>query len=133
MFDLCSKLSSFPFELNAKLKYGFQISEQYRAVCVGDDYEYEEKKDGISDNKKDIGVCLTCIVSLDNPKINKKTGFDLKIEEGTCKSYDQLSSGDLVILKSRYAGQYGYVMNGEKSMSLIFWVNGPFDLKNRIF
>ena len=126
LYSICSRLSSFPFELNAKLKYGFQISEQYRAVCTGADNAYENKKEGY-DASKDIGICVTCIMSFDNSSESK--GFELMID-GEKLSLDR---GDLAILKPRYTGNYSLKMKTEKSMALIFWVSGPRDLKNGQF
>ena len=42
-------MSSMPFELNKKLHYGFQISELMRAVSVGEDFDFEKRKEGGKD------------------------------------------------------------------------------------
>lgn len=137
LFTVCSVLSSAPFELNAKLKYGFQISEQYKAVMCGKSYEYSHKRDGVPDPTKDGGVCLTIIVNGDTDPVSQGPTYTLEWQEvgNTGKPATlPVHPGEMVILRSRYAGEYSLHMHKDKKQSLLlYWVNGPFDLHNRVF
>lgn len=137
LFSVCSVLSSAPFELNAKLKFGFQVSEQYKALMCGKSFEYAKKKDGVPDPTKDAGVCLTIIVNADAEPQSQGPTFTFEtFEEGSPNTATQVPvlPGEMLILRSRYAGEYSLNMLKDKKHSLLlYWVNGPFDLHNRVF
>lgn len=126
LFAVAVKLSSIPFELNGKIKYGFQVSEQYRCVVTGSDFEYADKLDGTDYINNDAGICLTVVVGLEQAS-NKAVGVKVA---GSCV---ELGQGDALIIKSRKAGAYSMIMRQQKSFALVFWVYGPYDLNNRLF
>jgi len=39
----------------------------------------------------------------------------------------------VLVVKSRYVGRYSFEMNEQKSVGLVFWVDGPFDYKEKRF
>jgi hypothetical protein len=137
LFSVCSVLSSAPFELNSKLKYGFQISEQYKAVVCGKAFEYSKKRDGVADPTKDAGVCLTIIVNGDTEPQSQGATYTLQSGEygsETSPTEVAVMPGEMLVLRSRYIGEYTLHMHKDKKHSLlIYWVNGPFDLHHRIF
>ena len=112
--------------MNKKLKYGFQISENYRALCVGEEFDYKGKRDGAEDQSKDVGVCLTCVIGLE---WSKSQGVWVEIDGQKIG----IGEGDVLIMKSRIAGEYSVMMDKGKSFALLFWVHGPFDKRDRLF
>lgn len=130
LFAVSSRLSSFPFELNAKLKYGFQVSEAYLAICLGKDFEFGPKTDGSLEAKHDVGVCLTCVMAL-----NSEVKVEIT-EQGSKESKRNvaLRPGTLLLMKSRHIGSYSIkYANSSRTMVFVYHVNGPFDSQNMLF
>lgn len=113
-----------PFELNAKLKYGFQLSESYRAVCLSDDFDYVDKRD--SHEAHDLGICLTVVVSL-TPASEGQVKAEV---DGTTIDLEQ---GDALVMKSRSVKSYGLRKHGKKTIAIVYWVNGPKDTREGKF
>lgn len=121
-------MSALPFELNAKIKYGFQVSESYRAVVLSDECDYMDKVD--CSEVKDVGMCITCILSL-TPGSEGKVTVSLKSDEGSDTIH--LDQGDIFVMKSRHINSYSVSKPGKKTVALLYWVSGPKDIKNRLF
>ena len=73
-------------------------------------------------------MCFTCFVSLDDSE-STQWGYKVELDSQT----HAMRAGDVLVLKSRHAGPYSFAMNEKKSLGLVFWVNGPFDLKEKRF
>lgn len=111
------------------MSYGFQISETFRLVCTGKEFEFSFRKDGdFSSQDENLRVCLTGFVALDN-YVEGVKGFKLKLEGG---EFYESKRGSLVLLKSRFVG-YELEYQGEKSFAIQYWVNGPKDTKQKRF
>lgn len=50
--EVTKKLSSFPFELNAKTSYGFMISEGMKFICLGPGETQEFRNKFLGKNSK---------------------------------------------------------------------------------
>ena len=117
-----------PFELNRKLQYGFQISELMRAVCVGEQFDFEKRKEGGKDKSENLGVCLTCFYCFETYTKGVK-GFRVILENG-----EEIESkrDSLIVIKSRFEG-YKLEFEKEKGFTVQYWLNGPRDTKNDLF
>lgn len=56
LYTTCQVLTSFPFELNSKASYGFQISEGLKYICLGPKQKQDMHRDGTDSSENDNGI-----------------------------------------------------------------------------
>ena len=114
------------------MSYGFQVSPSIRMVCTGDDFEFQERRDGLyasKNGKNNYGVCLTGILALDT-FVEGRKGFRIIFVKDSGEVVGEVKSkkGQLVLFKSRFL-RYRVKFEAEKSFLIQYWVNGPLDIK----